>query len=94
MKAYYHANSGNQRQSTKALRLSKRDFIKQVKLKPCTDCKNNFPYYVMDFDHVRGEKSFNISIAAGKYSLARIKEEIEKCDVVCANCHRERTFGE
>lgn len=47
----------------------------------------------MDFDHVRGEKKFNISIAAVKLmSIAIVQSEIEKCDVVCANCHRERTF--
>lgn len=47
----------------------------------------------MDFDHVRGEKKFNLAVAANKnISIARIQDEIAKCDVVCANCHRERTF--
>ena len=47
---------------------------------------------VLEFDHVRGEKSGNISemIASG-HSIARLQTEIEKCDVVCANCHRIRT---
>lgn len=69
--------------------------IKYVKAKqdaknvPCTDCGIKYPSYVMDFDHVRGEKQFNI----GSYPLTTIPlaKEIEKCDVVCSNCHRERT---
>ena len=56
------------------------------------DCGKNYPYWVMDFDHVRGEKSFNLS--KYRYSHANIKmvqEEIDKCDLVCSNCHRDRT---
>jgi len=68
-------------------------FIRESKdNKPCSDCKREFRYYVLDFDHV-GEKSFLISTAAkAGVSLERIAAEIAKCDIVCANCHRERTF--
>lgn len=44
----------------------------------------------MDFDHVRGTKKFNISDAGAKNALEVIAE-IDKCDLVCANCHRIRT---
>lgn len=58
---------------------------------PCTDCKGNFPYYVMEFDHREPElKSFNI----GKTdwgNMRPINAELEKCDLVCANCHKKRT---
>jgi hypothetical protein len=48
---------------------------------------------MMDFDHVRGEKLFDVSRMVGPgLSLELIKAEIAKCDVVCANCHRIRTF--
>lgn len=57
---------------------------------PCTDCNNYYPYYVMDFDHVIGEKYFGIANHSGK-SLDDLKEEISKCEIVCANCHRIRT---
>jgi hypothetical protein len=59
---------------------------------PCQDCGRSYPHYVMDFDHVRGEKLLNIGQASQK-NLApkRIIDEIAKCDVVCSNCHRERT---
>jgi len=60
---------------------------------PCFDCGNKFPWYVMDFDHVNGEKVAPISyMISNGNSEAKIIEEIYKCDLVCSNCHRERTF--
>jgi hypothetical protein len=59
------------------------------KNKPCADCGKRYPHYVMDFDHVRGRKLFTISHYI-TVTLARLLREIAKCDVVCANCHRER----
>lgn len=70
---------------------SGKTFINKFKDAPCTDCGNKFPPYVMDFDHVRGEKTANLA-ETGCYSLQSILEEIEKCDLVCANCHRIRTY--
>lgn len=58
--------------------------------RPCVDCAGRFPAEVMDFDHVRGVKLFELSEAAGR-SLEIIAREIAKCDLVCANCHRLRT---
>jgi hypothetical protein len=44
----------------------------------------------MDFDHVRGVKVTHISqLVQG--NLQKIKDELEKCELVCSNCHRERT---
>lgn len=66
--------------------------VREAKKKPCADCGREYPHYVMDLDHVRGEKLFNLSAAIkGNRSRAAILAEIAKCDVVCANCHRERT---
>lgn len=63
------------------------------KSNPCSDCKNVFPPYVMHFDHRDGAtKSFNIGAEVGRIGLPKLKEEIAKCDVVCANCHAVRTF--
>lgn len=60
--------------------------------KPCQDCGQTFPPYVMDFDHVpeRGVKKFNVGLAK---NLRQLAAEIAKCDLVCANCHRIRTHG-
>ncbi|HZT79397.1 MAG TPA: hypothetical protein VFA26_04215 [Gemmataceae bacterium] len=47
----------------------------------------------MDFDHRPGERSHELCMAdlAMLKSRAALLAEIAKCDVVCANCHRERT---
>lgn len=70
-------------------------YVAGVKSQPCMDCDQTYPAYMMDFDHRPGEeKVTNIANLVGKgASLERIKEEIDKCDLVCANCHRERTHG-
>ena len=59
----------------------------------CADCKGDFPYYVMEFDHVRGEKLGAIAVMV-HIPVAQdvLEKEIAKCELVCANCHRERTF--
>ncbi len=71
-----------------------KQLIREQKDRPCLDCGVSYPYYVMDFDHVRGEKSFNLSeVVKGAQSKKVILEEIDKCEVVCSNCHRIRTYG-
>lgn len=68
-----------------------RAIIRSAKLRPCADCGIQYPYYVMDFDHREGAtKSFILSDVPRATSKSLMRE-IEKCDVVCANCHRERT---
>lgn len=63
-----------------------------AKQKPCMDCQGCFHAEAMEFDHRNGLlKLFNLS-QAGNRPLDVVKAEIEKCDVVCANCHRVRTF--
>ncbi len=69
------------------------EVLRAAKNVPCMDCKIKYPQYAMDFDHRPGtEKQFTIGNAkASKKCMWRIHEEITKCDVVCANCHRMRT---
>lgn len=70
-----------------------KDWFKELKSGPCADCGNKFPFPCMDFDHRDGTtKTRNVAILVGDgYSKTRILEEIAKCDLVCANCHRIRT---
>ena len=68
-------------------------YLKEVKEKnPCMDCKISYPYYMMDFDHVRGKKQANVAELINTLSKKRIDTEIAKCEVVCSNCHRARTY--
>lgn len=72
---------------------SKADLIKEAKSKPCMDCGKTFPPCCMDFDHRPGTiKKFTIGEWGYKGNSKSIEEEIAKCDVVCANCHRIRTY--
>lgn len=64
--------------------------IRELKDKPCVDCGGRFHFSAMQFDHVRGTKSFNISRASR--SVKNLMLEAEKCEVVCANCHAVRTY--
>lgn len=57
----------------------------------CLECGYNLHAEVLEFDHVRGVKHFGIAERIGKVSFARLKAEIAKCEIVCANCHRIRT---
>lgn len=60
----------------------------------CADCGfsgKEFPC-VLDFDHIKDLKKFNISeFKHYTNSFKKVVEEIKKCDIVCANCHRIRT---
>jgi hypothetical protein len=56
---------------------------------PCLDCGESDPV-VLEFDHVE-EKSFDVCQALPYRSWRAILDEIKKCEVVCANCHRRRT---
>ena len=59
---------------------------------PCECCGEKDPV-VLQFDHIdRTGKTIGISVASRSCaSIERIKEEISKCRVLCANCHMRRT---
>lgn len=65
--------------------------ILEQKKKPCIDCKIQYHPWQMDFDHVRGKKVCNVS-EMRRSPLKVLGKEIAKCEVVCANCHRQRTY--
>lgn len=63
---------------------------------PCADCGGHFPAVAMDFDHRDpAAKHTGIAILVRKRTKPiALLSEIDKCDVVCANCHRVRTSGQ
>lgn len=74
----------------RAHKQARRDYVASLKDSPCTDCGVKYPPYVMQFDHVHGQKRRNVSEMLTS-SLESILEEISKCELVCANCHAART---
>lgn len=95
-KDHYHNNrdrhitnvaSRNQRVRKKSM-IKLREYLAN---NPCIDCGESDPV-VLEFDHVRGQKVRPVSqLVTLGYSWLRIEEEIDKCEVRCANCHRRKT---
>jgi hypothetical protein len=58
----------------------------------CVDCgiKDEF---VLDFHHLRDKDDTICRLAGNGCSVERLLEEIAKCEVICANCHRKRHNG-
>lgn len=96
---YYEANKAKvkarTREYTTRVRKAVREWIRDyLREHPCVDCGETNPV-VLEFDHVRGTKLFNVGEATSKgYSLKRVQAEVEKCEVRCANCHRQKTYKE
>jgi hypothetical protein len=59
---------------------------------PCVDCGRYYPHYVMEFDHIRGARKAGVS-SLMRQGWKAVLVEIEKCDLVCGNCHNIRTHS-
>jgi len=57
----------------------------------CMDCGFDGHPDALQFDHVRGEKLFDIARGISSHGQEAVESEMEKCDIVCANCHAIRT---
>lgn len=70
-----------------------KEFVRNyLEVNPCVDCGES-DIIVLEFDHIKGTKIGNIGdMQRDGYSIDKIKEEIAKCEVRCANCHRRITF--
>lgn len=78
------------------VRLRAREFIKRYKaFVGCSACGIKNPI-VLEFDHVRSkDKKYDVSSANMKScSIQKLKQEIRKCDVLCSNCHKIKTYNE
>jgi hypothetical protein len=70
-----------------------RRFVASIKASnPCTDCGEYFPSVCMDFDHVAGKERNLAEGVRNGWSEERLLTEIGRCELVCSNCHRIRTF--
>jgi hypothetical protein len=85
--------SGDRGRAERARKADIRLRLSKIKAStPCTDCGIAYPGYIMDFDHVRGKKTMAVAQLVGRgYSWDQILDEKAKCEIVCSNCHRERT---
>lgn len=92
----YHArnkerhNSQIHRRNKRIRRANQARILRHLLDHPCTDCGETDPV-VLEFDHV-GDKRGNIAQLTNGYPWEVIAAEIAQCEVVCANCHRRRTY--
>jgi len=68
------------------------EILNEIRKLPCADCGKSYPWYIMEFDHIDPSTKKSQVSAIKSCSLFKLIREIVKCDVVCANCHRVRTF--
>jgi transposase len=94
----YHLGSGQKEKTHKRTRdLRSANIEKLRSLKEsfgCADCKEMYPHYVLEFDHLpEYEKSGIVSTIARRHSWEKALEEVKKCEIVCGNCHSIRTWN-
>ncbi len=92
-KNYYKKNSTSG-PAKRADKKKRREFLKRfiydyLKIHPCIDCGISNPI-VLEFDHINPEtKTCNISdCVQNTMGFDRLKAEMAKCEIRCANCHR------
>jgi hypothetical protein len=93
-RAWAQKNSETMKEYRNKKRNKARRFIEEYKINNsvCQDCKISYPPHMLDFDHVRGTKVDGIANMIKGANIDLIIEEINKCEIVCANCHRHRTW--
>ena len=96
-KKYHHSHFVDNRASYYASRDRSqqkiRDWIIQYKQShPCVDCKGYFHPAAMHFHHLDPATKVDGIASLSRYSLRRVKDEVAKCELVCANCHAVKTW--
>ena len=83
-KAQFYKNKSNKRN---------RRYVIAHKLKhPCPCGESNT--VCLSFHNIRGEKKYNVAdLVSNGCSIKKLQEEIDKCVVICLNCHAIETNG-
>ena len=92
---WYERRGGTQRKRNRGYVARNARYVWDYLLRhPCVDCGEGNPV-VLEFDHVRGDKVNAVSnMVQRQFSIAALDEEIAKCEVRCANCHKIKTARE
>ena len=68
-----------------------REWLQQYKSKLCcVQCGESHPSWLQFHHRNREEKSFNVGKIIGGWryiTIKKLESEIEKCDILCGNCH-------
>lgn len=87
----YQENKDRYFEKAKKRNSEMREWLNELKNRPCTDCGFWYPAVVMDFDHVQGKVLDISEMRRRRMARSKIEAEVAKCELVCANCHRLRT---
>jgi ribosomal protein S20 len=84
-KEKYQARNKNYRERV-------RNYVREIKESfPCQDCNTLYPYYVMEFDHLHSKEK-SVAWLTSHGTMDQVIKEIEKCELICSNCHKVRTW--
>jgi len=90
---HYLKNKKKYLLKSRASRKLLKEQLNEYKNKPCADCGIRYDPWIMDFDHLDGsKKTASISRIFNDRGLKNAIKEIAKCELVCSNCHRDRTY--
>lgn len=85
---------GKENDASLIRRLIKKKAV-EYKNNECYICKKQFPYSVYDFHHLDPtKKDFGLGDKTSTVKWDKVKDEIDKCILVCANCHRQIHSGD
>tara|TARA_R100000781_G_scaffold14941_2_gene12303 strand:+ start:1617 stop:2096 length:480 start_codon:yes stop_codon:yes gene_type:complete len=90
---YKHKYKKRVKVNTEKYKKERRDLVYEFKLSnPCASCGESNPI-VLEFHHLDPKEKRNdvSNMASHGYSAKSIEKEIEKCIILCANCHRKKT---
>ena len=93
---WYKRQSDEYKQRQKENRAARvqrnKDYVKELRKQPCVCCGQTFPQEIMEFHHIDGSPEARVShLYSG--SLKRLKNEIDKCVLVCPNDHTKIHAG-
>lgn len=84
-------NAPSKKLRTQAFQKARRDLLNQIKTeRGCARCGYSAHPAALDFNHIYGEKILAIG-QDPKAAWSKLMDEIDKCEVLCANCHRVHT---
>lgn len=93
-KTHYLSNTktykDNEKERRKQYTLSNRTLLLEFFKSGCVDCGET-DLVVLECDHIADDKAFNIGDKMRNVTPSTLQRELNKCQPVCANCHKKRT---
>ncbi len=89
---YYYKNIPKYREYQNQRKERIRNVVEQLKELGCFYC-DELDFCCLDFHHIE-KKEFNIAFALSQgFGINKLVKEIEKCEILCSNCHRKKIYN-